>query len=154
VVYKILCDFDPEYCRMELLTMLRSSLQPMATASRLLALIVALVAPQIGSAGGGPTEGTTQIAAADLEHGRKLYEVSCDACHNANVHWRDKRLVDSWPALLHQVDRWQHNSNQRWEATDVNDVAAYLNERFYHLPCPANECAAKAAVLSPETRMR
>jgi len=134
--------------------MLRSSIQPMATAFCMLTLVIALVAPRVSSAGGDPTEGTPQIAAADLEHGRKLYEVSCDACHNANVHWRDKRLVDSWPALLHQVDRWQHNSNQRWEATDVNDVAAYLNERFYHLPCPANECAAKAAMLRPENRMR
>ena len=80
--------------------------------------------------------------------------MSCDACHNATVHWRDKRLVDSWPALLHQVDRWQHNSNQRWEATDVNDVAAYLNERFYHLSCPADECAPKAAALDPKDGAR
>jgi mono/diheme cytochrome c family protein len=126
----------------------------MASALRMLVLVLALVAPQISSAGGDPTEGTTQIAAADLEHGRKLYEVSCDACHNANVHWRDKRLVDSWPSLLHQVNRWQRNSRQQWEASDINDVAAYLNDRFYHLPCPANECAPKAAALPPQDRMR
>ena len=130
--------------------MLRSTIQPMATAFRMLTVVIALVAPQIGSAGDDPTAGVTQIAAADLEHGRKLYEVSCDACHNANVHWRDKRLVDSWPALVHQVDRWQRNSRQKWQPADVNDVAAYLNERFYHLPCPANECAAKAAALHPK----
>ena len=130
--------------------MLRSSIQPMATAFCMLTLVIALVAPRVSSAGGDPTEGTPQIAAADLEHGRKLYEVSCDACHNANVHWRDKRLVDSWPALLHQVNRWQRNSHQKWEAADINDVAAYLNDRFYHLPCPANECAAKAAALHPK----
>ena len=76
--------------------------------------------------------------------------MSCDACHNATVHWRDKRLVDSWPALLHQVNRWQRNSHQKWEAADINDVAAYLNDRFYHLPCPANECAPKAAALPPQ----
>ena len=80
--------------------------------------------------------------------------MSCDACHNATVHWRDKRLVDSWPALVHQVDRWQRNSRQKWESADINDVAAYLNERFYHLSCPANECAPKAAALHPQDRMR
>src|SRR3954466_5161830 len=127
--------------------MLRSTIQPMATAFCTLTLVIALVAPQIGGAGDDPTEGITQIAAADLEHGRKLYEVSCDACHNANVHWRDKSLVDSWPALVHQVNRWQRNANQRWEPADINDVAAYLNERFYHVSCPANECAPKAAAL-------
>jgi hypothetical protein len=89
--------------------------------------------------------GEAVTAAADLNHGRKLYEASCDACHSANVHWRDKRLVDSWPALVHEVKRWQANSSQHWEAADINDVAAYLNQRFYHLPCPANECAEKEA---------
>jgi mono/diheme cytochrome c family protein len=87
------------------------------------------------------------LAAADLERGRRLYEISCVACHNANVHWRDKRLANSWPALLAQVDRWQRNAGQRWEPAEINDVAAYLNERFYHLPCPAKDCAAKAALM-------
>jgi len=114
---------------------------------RALTLVTALTAPQIGGAGGTPMDAAPSIAAADLEHGRKLYEVSCDACHNANVHWRDKSLVDSWPALVHQVNRWQRNANQRWEPADINDVAAYLNERFYHVSCPANECAPKAAAL-------
>jgi mono/diheme cytochrome c family protein len=112
-----------------------------------LVLAVALTTPQIGAAAEDPPDDAIRIAAADLGHGRKLYEVSCDACHSTNVHWRDQRLVDSWPALLHQVNRWQRNSSQHWEPADINDVAAYLNERFYHLPCPANECAAKAAAL-------
>jgi mono/diheme cytochrome c family protein len=90
---------------------------------------------------------TERLAAADLERGRRLYEVSCDACHNANVHWRDQRLANSWPTLLAQVDRWQRNAGQRWEPSDINDVAAYLNDRFYRLPCPVKDCAAKAAVL-------
>jgi cytochrome c peroxidase len=87
-----------------------------------------------------------RLAAADLERGRRLYEVSCDACHNANVHWRDKRGVNSWPALLAEVDRWQRNAGQRWEPSDINDVAAYLNDRFYRPPCPVKDCAAKAAL--------
>ena len=132
--------------------MLESTIQ--LKALRALTLAVALVAPHIGNAGGNPADAALSIAAADLEHGRKLYEVSCDACHTANVHWRDKRLVDSWPALLHQVDRWQRNSKQRWEQADINDVAAYLNERYYHLQCPPNECAPKAAALDPKNEAR
>ena len=85
--------------------------------------------------------------AADLGHGRKLYEQTCDACHSANVHWREKRLVTSWGSLLYQVTRWQANAGQRWEEGDIKDVAAYLNEQFYHLPCPASECAEKQAQL-------
>ena len=52
------------------------------------------------------------------------------------MHWRDNRLVRSWPGLLQQVDRWQAVAGQNWSATEVSDVASYLNERFYQLPAP------------------
>ncbi len=123
-------------------------------ASLYLAFASTALIMQFSAAAGDPSQDTVRVAAADLEHGRALYQISCDACHNENVHWRDKGLVDSWPALLHQVNRWQRNSNQRWDATDVNDVAAYLNERFYHLPCPPNECAVKKAALPSAARAR
>jgi len=47
-----------------------------------------------------------RLAATDLDHGRKLYENNCDACHATKL-WRDKRLVESWVDPLQQVDRWQ-----------------------------------------------
>jgi hypothetical protein len=143
-VYNTLPDPDRDIAVGEM-NMLESTMQ--LKVLRALTLLIALTAPQMGSAGGTPMDAVPSIAAADLEHGRKLYEVSCDACHNANVHWRDKRLVDSWPTLVQQVKRWQRNSNQRWEPADITDVAAYLNERFYHLQCPPNECEPKAAAL-------
>jgi mono/diheme cytochrome c family protein len=87
-------------------------------------------------------------AAADLARGRTLYETTCEACHSANVHWRDKRIADTWPALLREVGKWQRNAGQRWGSAEINDVAAYLNDRFYHLPCPSTDCAAKEAALS------
>jgi mono/diheme cytochrome c family protein len=94
------------------------------------------------------------FAAANLDHGRKLYENNCDACHTTTLHWRDKRLVDSWTSLLQQVDRWQRNSGQSWAPADIKDVAAYLNARFYRLPCPADECAAtQASVRSTDARI-
>jgi hypothetical protein len=134
--------------------MRKTTLQLKAYLFRAPVLAIALAMSQAGSAAEGPADAAARLAAADLDHGRKLYEVSCDACHSTNVHWRDKRLANSWPALVHQVDRWQRNSGQRWEPADINDVAAYLNERFYHLPCPANECAAKAAALHLEPGVR
>jgi len=95
------------------------------------------------------TAASAELLAADLARGRVLYETTCDACHSANVHWRDKRIADSWQALLREVGRWQGNAGKRWNASEINDVAAYLNERFYHHPCPAAECAAKEAALHP-----
>jgi len=86
-------------------------------------------------------------AAADLTRGQTLYQTTCDGCHSANVHWRDKRIADSWPALLREVGKWQRNAGQRWGAAEINDVAAYLNDRFYHHPCPSTQCSAKEAAL-------
>ena len=122
---------------------MHKDVQPKTRLFRACMLAIAVGVVQAAIAGEALPLRTT---AADLERGRGLYEASCDACHNANVHWRDKKLVNSWPALLAQVDRWQRNAGQRWEPADIRDVAAYLNERFYHVPCPAGECAAKAAL--------
>ena len=118
----------------------KSTIQLKTTVLRVLTIAIALAMPQISASADDPRDGARRIAAADLDHGRKLYEVSCEACHTANVHWRDRGLVDSWPTLLQQVNLWQRISSLRWDPADLNDVAAYLNDRFYHFPCPADEC--------------
>ncbi|HKQ22836.1 MAG TPA: hypothetical protein VJT81_00155 [Burkholderiales bacterium] len=117
------------------------------------ALAVALSMPHVGATAEGSTGVGTRLAAADLDHGRKLYENNCDACHTANLHWRDKRLVASWTSLLQEVERWQRNTGQSWKPAGIRDVAAYLNVRFYHLPCPATECTdTQASVRSKDAR--
>ena len=85
----------------------------------------------------------------DINHGRALYDTACDKCHSQNIHWRDRRQATSWATLLNEVTRWQRNAGQRWEQADIKDVAAYLNERFYHFPCPDNECVEKEAAAQP-----
>jgi hypothetical protein len=52
--------------------------------------------------------------------------------------------------LLREVGRWQQNAGQHWGPAEINDVAAYLNDRFYHLPYPSSDCAAKEAALRDE----
>lgn len=71
---------------------------------------------------------------ADAERGRLLYDTACVQCHTTQAHWREKRLVRTWPDLFHQVTRWQTLSGQNWRKEEVADVATYLNQRFYKLP--------------------
>lgn len=108
-------------------------------------LAVAACLAHLGATAEDLSDMEARLAAADLDHGRKLYENTCDSCHTTTPHWRDKRLVDSWTGLLQQVDRWQRNSGQRWDPADINDVAAYLNARFYKLPCPPDKCTGTQA---------
>jgi mono/diheme cytochrome c family protein len=113
----------------------------------LIAAAIALALSPARSAFSEQSISAIYTAAADLAHGRALYETTCQACHSANLHWRDKQTADSWPALLREVTKWQRNAGQSWGVAEINDVAAYLNDRFYHHPCPSTECAAKEAAL-------
>jgi hypothetical protein len=80
----------------------------------------------------------------DIARGGDLYRTVCIACHTAQVHWREKRLVRSWDDLIFQVSRWQRVAGQGWSREDINDVAAYLNREFYDLPCPQTGCGSAA----------
>lgn|SRR5512135_1034979 len=66
--------------------------------------------------------------------GELLYTTYCVACHNTQVHWRNKKLAKDWPGLLFEVRRWQKSSGLSWGEGDVALVARYLNERYYHYP--------------------
>jgi hypothetical protein len=82
---------------------------------------------------------------ADMARGGELYRTYCGACHTAQVHWRDKRLVKSWDDLRYQVGRWQRTAGQNWSREEIDDVAAYLNRIFYELPCPLPGCSGSKA---------
>jgi mono/diheme cytochrome c family protein len=81
-------------------------------------------------------------AMADPARGQLLYQTACATCHTEQAHWRDKSMVRDWPGLIHQVARWQKVAGQTWRPEEIEDVAAYLNRRFYQLSCPLPGCAA------------
>ena len=89
---------------------------------------------------------------ADAKRGKVLYETHCVACHTTQAHWRDGRVVRSWGELVAQVDRWQKNAGNSWRPADVEDVAAYLNGRYYKLPCPAAGCQGIKQARADELR--
>lgn len=70
---------------------------------------------------------------AAQSRGQLLYDTHCVACHTAQVHWRDKKLVGDWASLKAQVQRWQQVSSLGWPAADVVEVSRYLNNTIYHI---------------------
>ena len=68
--------------------------------------------------------------------GELLYSTHCIACHNEQVHWRDKKVVKNWNSLRAEVSRWQKTSSLRWNDEDIGAVTQYLNTRYYHYPEP------------------
>jgi len=93
--------------------------------TRLIATVVA--AASIGATAQSPP-------AADDPLGALLYSTHCVACHSAQIHWRDRKLVTSWTSLKAEVRRWQSNAGLGWGEDEVAAVARHLNAVHYHLP--------------------
>lgn len=88
------------------------------------------------------------VAAADAERGGKLYETRCQACHTSSVHNRGARKAKSFDEIRAQVLRWSAEAGGNWDADEINDVIVYLNQRYYHFPCPTTMCKANQAALA------
>jgi hypothetical protein len=68
--------------------------------------------------------------------GQLLYETHCIACHNSQMHWRDRRLARDWPGLVTLVRGWQARAGLFWDEADVVDVARHLNDTIYRFERP------------------
>lgn len=68
--------------------------------------------------------------------GELLYTTHCVACHNARVHWREKRIATDWNGLRAQVRRFQGIQTLGWSEADITAVAEYLNTFYYDYPTP------------------
>jgi hypothetical protein len=84
-------------------------------------------------------------AAADAARGRALYESRCDGCHSTGVHERASRKATAFEGIRVQVERWNAQLGGAWRRAEIDDVAVYLNDRFYRYPCPDALCGAGAA---------
>jgi mono/diheme cytochrome c family protein len=92
--------------------------------SKLVVLSILLVA----------VSGSQAASMQSASRGEMLYSTHCIACHNTQVHWRDKRLARDWPTLQAEVQRWQKFTNLGWGEEDVTIVARYLNTLYYRYP--------------------
>jgi mono/diheme cytochrome c family protein len=68
----------------------------------------------------------------DKSRGELLYTTHCIACHNDQIHWRDKKIAKDWIGLKAQVSHWQGVAGLAWSDSDIEEVARYLNVRHYH----------------------
>jgi len=87
----------------------------------------------------------TPAAAGNPDRGRALYEARCVECHDTSVHRRETRKATTFAGVLAQVGRWNASLGGAWTAADIEDVAVYLNWRYYRHSCPESVCGPKQA---------
>ncbi len=88
----------------------------------------------VGLAGALACGAVAAQATPQADRGRLLYATHCIACHNDQVHWRDKKLATDWARLKQQVRHWQAAAQLGWTDDDIVAVARHLNETIYRLP--------------------
>jgi len=70
----------------------------------------------------------------NTSRGALLYSTHCIACHDSQIHWRDKKLATDWPSLKAQVRRWQAAAMLGWKEDDLTEVTRHLNALYYRFP--------------------
>lgn len=100
----------------------------------------ALLAGVLLAAGGA----SAAYAASDESLGAALYESRCTGCHERSVHSRSPRRAESFEQIRAYVWRWDRYLGGAWQRAEIDAVARYLNERYYHFPCPQDVCGMAA----------
>lgn len=90
-----------------------------------------------------------QSRAPQPPRGALLYDTHCVTCHDAQVHWRDRRQATDWGSLKAQVRAWQAADRLGWSEADVVEVARYLNGRYYRFAEREARAAPPAMPRSP-----
>ncbi len=68
------------------------------------------------------------------ENAETLYQTHCLKCHGSEIYTRADRKVTSPEGLERQVQRCELSLGLQWFDEDIHDVAAHLNQQFYHFP--------------------
>lgn len=69
--------------------------------------------------------------AANAEHGKKLYDSHCHACHDTKIHTRPNRIIHTYDDLVGRVKFCDTASKANFSDSDMMDVVEYLNKTFY-----------------------
>ena len=77
-------------------------------------------------------------AHADVKNGKELHDSNCTSCHisiqggdGTGIYTRENKRIETYPALIKQVNRCRDSLGMQWPENHINDVVEYLNTSFY-----------------------
>ena len=75
--------------------------------------------------------GLSTANAADASKGEKLHNAKCMGCHDTRQYTRPNRIVHTLDDLHARVQFCDSASGANFSMEDIEDVVAFLNEKFY-----------------------
>jgi mono/diheme cytochrome c family protein len=75
----------------------------------------------------------TPLTAQEFDRGEALYNNHCKECHEGLAHMRPGSRISSRSEVRSWVASWSVHSGLAWSSEEVEDVADYLNGKYYHL---------------------
>jgi mono/diheme cytochrome c family protein len=73
----------------------------------------------------------SSVHGADIKRGGLLFENHCVACHDSIIHKQEGRTAKSLDDVRWQVSRWSRELKLGWRQAELEDVALFVNQRFY-----------------------
>ena len=74
----------------------------------------------------------TPALAADLENGKSLHDENCLRCHDESKYTREDKMIKNFQQLHERIKQCELMTELTWFDEEVDDVATYLNNQFYH----------------------
>lgn len=74
---------------------------------------------------------TVNAQELEVKRGQLLYENHCQSCHAESIHNRFNPRAETLDELYVWIISWSTHSGLNWGEEDINDLADYLNDRFY-----------------------
>ncbi len=97
------------------------------------ALAVALVAA-VHAADGTPER------KPDYRRGAQLHDDTCTGCHGPSMYSRPHHERNPYFTVRKQVELWQDFVGMGWTREQIDDVAHYVQKRFYEKACEPGGC--------------
>lgn len=66
-----------------------------------------------------------------MPRGQLLYQNHCTACHESNVHIRDRKKARNLADITMWVTNWSQYRKLGWSTEEIRSVRDYLNEAYY-----------------------
>ena len=74
---------------------------------------------------------------ADIQNGKELHDSNCTSCHvsmqggdGTGIYTRENKRIETYPALVKQVNRCRDSLGVPWPEEHVKDVVEYLSDRL------------------------